>query len=388
MKSQAQNIFRQIFGPDPVLISFSPGRVNIIGEHTDYNEGFVLPAAIDLGIAVAIGPSATGRYEMYASFTDTRVSISTSDIALHKEGWPNYVLGMIDQFRKAGMEVPACNISITSNLPVGSGLSSSAALECAVGYAFQQWQQWEIAPLQLAKMARQAEHTYAGVLCGIMDMFASVMGRAEQVVKLDCRDYSYEYFPLQTPGFSWILLNTNVKHTLASSAYNKRRQQCKQAVEAVNAQNCFGPAYKFASSLRDISRDQLDNARGSMSPQEYQRASFVLAENERVAEACKAMVQQDTLRLGKLLFESHQGLSSQYEVSCAELDFLVEEGRTLPGLAGARMMGGGFGGCTLNLVQTETLNSFINTLSIRYTNQFQLPLTPIPVTVSAGTRLL
>lgn len=381
-KQQIEERYRDVFESAPAHIVRSPGRINIIGEHTDYNEGFVLPTAIDKAIYVGLGKRADDLIRLYAEDFSAYFEISLAAIQPVETGWPNYVLGVVDQLKRRGHTLGGFNMYIDGDVPLGAGLSSSAALECAVGYALNVLFDLAIDRVELAQIGQQAEHTYAGVKCGIMDQFASVMSKAGHVVKLDCRDLSFSYEPLELGDYAILLLNTNVKHSLASSAYNDRRAACEEGVRLVQQ------ALPTVKSLRDVSVEDLEQYVKPVDTDVYTKCRFVVEENERLNSVCTALEAGDLETVGQRMFRAHEGLSKEYEVSCPELDFLVDYVKAFPEVIGARMMGGGFGGCTINLVKKSFQDLLVERLSPIYRDRFGLELTAIKVQPSDGTTSL
>jgi len=361
----------------------SPGRVNIIGEHTDYNEGFVLPAAIDKAVFMAMKPRQDGRISITAHDLGKNYETTVHDLMPDAtRGWANYVIGSAAQMQKLGIEISGFDAVLASTVPMGSGLSSSAALECATVFALNHMHASNIDRLQMVKMAQKAEHEYAGVMCGIMDQFASMMGKKNHVIKLDCKTLDFEYVPLDLKDYKILLLNTNVKHSLASSAYNTRRQECEQAVAWVNEHHAH------VHSLRDVTLAMLDEHVAPKNLLIDQRARFVVEEIERLQSACQLLQAGNLEGLGKKMFETHHGLSVMYEVSCVELDWLVMQVVNKPAVLGSRMMGGGFGGCTINIVEGDAIDSLVEELMPAYERQFGLPLSWYVAEVAEGTSLL
>lgn len=346
---KVSSIFQTQFGSRPRVFA-APGRVNLIGEHTDYNEGFVLPAAIHSSAWLAIGPAETsmGRW-ISADFSST-ADIDFSTITKHPKTWVNYLLGVVDQFMKAGFKVPAFHAVLHSEVPIGAGLSSSAALESAMAVALNTITGAGLQPMELARIAQRAENQFIGLQCGIMDMFASIHGRKHHVMRIDCRDLSHVYFPLELGAYRIVLMDTGVKHSLASSEYNLRRQQCEAGVALIAGK------HTHVRSLRDIDMPLLKSFEGQMDPLVYQRCAFVVAENERVLATCAALQAGDLATVGEYMYASHAGLQHQYKVSCPELDVLVDLVRNDPAVLGSRMMGGGFGGCTISLVHKDAVS--------------------------------
>lgn len=373
--------FLKNFTGEPLVVR-SPGRVNLIGEHTDYNNGFVLPAAIDKAIYVAARRRNDDRIILYSGEFDDRFETTLPEMAPTGKIWPNYILGVADQLIKRNYAIRGFELAIDGDVPIGSGLSSSAAVECATAFALNQLFSLNISKMDLAFIAQKAEHEFAKVLCGIMDQFASVFGKKDHVIKLDCRSLEYEYVPLELHGYRILLLNTNVKHSLGSSEYNTRRQQCEQGVALVKAH------YPQVNSLRDVTLEMLDKYVAPADSLVYQRCKYVVEENSRLLFACDHLKKGDIKALGRKMFESHEGLSKEYEVSCPELDFLVDAVRNRPGVLGARMMGGGFGGCTINLAKEEDLESIIQEVGESYKKNMGKELTAYIAQIEDGTSIL
>jgi galactokinase len=372
--------FQDQFGSRP-LVSRSPGRVNIIGEHTDYNEGFVLPAAINKAVYVAVEKREDDQIILHSIDFKDKFEGRASEIKRSDKHWANYILGVAAQFQKRGYKIEGFNLVIDGDVPLGAGLSSSAAVECATAYALNELFSLGVSKKDLALISQKAEHEFAGVLCGIMDQFASVFGKKDHVIKLDCRSLNYEYVPLKLEGYKILLLNTNVKHSLASSEYNTRRQQCEEGVALVQKH------YPNVKSLRDVSMEMLEqHVKGNDII--YKRCKYVVEENTRLLDGCEDLKQGEIKALGAKMFQSHEGLSKEYEVSCPELDFLVESVRGNPNVLGARMMGGGFGGCTINLVKETAIDSLVTELSARYSKQMNKELTSYIAQIEDGTSAL
>ncbi|MEP2026565.1 MAG: galactokinase [Reichenbachiella sp.] len=357
---EVKRIFIERFGSEPLVIR-APGRINIIGEHTDYNDGFVLPAAIDLAVYLFIQKSDTDRSKLMALNLDESYSFCTQDALVPvKQDWVNFFLGVIDQFQIAGHNIEGFNLMFTSDIPIGSGLSSSAALECGFGQALSELFDLQVDKVELAKMGQAAEHKFAGVKCGIMDQFASCMGRQDHVVKLDCRSLEYEFYPADFKDYELVLFDSNVKHNLADSQYNIRRSQCEEGVKVIQFIN------SSVASLRDATLDDLARAQSEMEEVVYRRCKYVIEENIRVQAVCKALQCGNIEEVGNLLLETHKGLRDDYEVSCKELDTLIEIASARDGHIGGRMMGGGFGGCTINLIEKRKVNDVITEVTKRY----------------------
>ena len=361
----------------------SPGRINIIGDHTDYNAGFVLPASINKGITVSIQKNNHPSHcKIYAKNVDEYFEFNLEDFRPIPSGWPNYIMGVVAELQKLGASLSGFEASFHGNVPIGSGMSSSAALECSFALSLNELFQLNFDRITLVKAAQMAEHHFAGMKCGIMDQFASLMGRAGKVMLLDCRSLDYQFFPIELGQYELLLLNTKVTHSLADSAYNKRRQECEKGVQIIQQ------TYPEVQQLRDVNILMLNECLQNETPLIYERCFHVVTENQRVLDACKALQHNDLPHLGQLLYASHESLSKAYEVSCPELDFLVDYTKHLESVLGARMMGGGFGGCTINLLKKEYANEFIEQISKAYYNQFQIHLEAYPVDIANGASVL
>lgn len=381
MKEAVSDRFKKLFGETPSLYR-SPGRVNLIGEHTDYNEGFVLPAAINKEMVFAIAPSGSSNCRVFAENLEQEVSFSLDDLSKSDKGWANYLIGTAAQFVGKGQKIEGFNLVFGGNIPIGSGLSSSAALECGLAFALNDLNGVGNERLDLALMAQKAEHEYAGVMCGIMDQFASVFGKAESAIRLDCRSLEKAYFPIHIEGYKILLLDTGVKHSLASSEYNTRRQECEEGV------GYFRQTDPSIKSLRDIRLDMLESANRAMAPIVYKRCHYVLKENQRLMEACEALEQDDLNTFGEKMYGSHAGLRDEYEVSCPELDFLVDFTENEPGVLGARMMGGGFGGCTINLTAADAVKDLVKRAGKAYQQKTGIELKAYVMEIVDGSSKL
>jgi galactokinase len=374
--------FEELFDSQPILVR-SPGRINLIGEHTDYNDGFVMPAAIDRQIFAAIDFAEDDHSTLYSSKHNEFFSFHTSDPARVKSPvWANYLLGVVRKFKDQGYSIKPFNCLVDGDVPTGAGLSSSAALECSFAFALNHLNQLKIPRLDLIKIAQWAEHVYAGVKCGIMDQFASMMGSEGKAFVLDCRSLQYRYVPVDLSSCSIVLCDSMVKHSLASTAYNTRREECEAGVKII------GKYYPDIKSLRDATLAMVEELRSEFPGKVYDRCKYVVQENERVVAASKDLEQGDLVSFGKRMYDSHHGLSTMYEVSCPELDFLVEEAAKTGMAFGARMMGGGFGGCTINLVTRESVKDFVEKISQAYLKTFNVSPNVYIVSLSNGTSLI
>ena len=361
----------------------SPGRINLIGEHTDYNGGFVFPGAVDCGIMAEMRPNGTEDVVMaYAIDLKDRVDFKLSDPNGPKTSWARYIYGIAKEMQKLGVPVKGFNIAFAGDVPLGAGMSSSAAMEscfaCGLNDLFgdNKVSKWDMV------LAGQAtEHNYCGVNCGIMDQFASVFGQKGKLMRLDCRSREFEYFPFDPQGYKLVLINSCVKHELAGSPYNDRRNSCENVVKHIAAKH---PEAKF-ETLRDCTWEQLEEVRAEVGEEDYKRAHFVLGEKDRVLAVCDALNAGDYETVGKKMYETHDGLSKEYEVSCEELDYLNDIAREC-GVTGSRIMGGGFGGCTINLVKDELYDEFIKTVKAKYTEKFNVEPKVIDVVIGDGSR--
>ena len=376
-----KKIFIEKFNNEPLLVR-SPGRINIIGEHTDYNQGFVLPGAIDKAIYIAISKRNDDIVSLYAADFKEEYNCSIADINPSKKSWPNYILGIVDQLKKNNKNITGFNAVVDGNIPLGAGLSSSAAVECATVFALNELFELQLDKMQMVKMAQSAEHDFAGVNVGIMDMFASMFGKKNHVIKLDCRSLDYEYIPFELKNIKIVLLNSNVKHSLASTEYNTRRKECEQGVAWMHAK------YPEVKSLRDATIEMLDEIVLIKDELVYKRCRFIIEEKQRLLDACEDLKRNDVIALGKKMFATHEGLSKDYEVSCKECDFLVDAVKQNKNVYGARMMGGGFGGCTINLVKNDAVDKLIEDISQRYEKEMHLPLTAYVAEIDNGTSLV
>ena len=378
--NEVKSSFEQRFGVEPIVIK-APGRINLIGEHTDYNNGFVLPAAVDQAIYLAVAKSGSSESMLVSLDMDQTYEFSINDFQPTKEKpWANYLMGVLAEIQKSGREVSGFNIVFSGDVPQGSGMSSSAALECGTCFALNELFELSIPKVEMVKMSQKAEHNYAGVMCGIMDQFASMMGSADHALLLDCESLEYRHFPIELTDHIIVLCNSNVSHNLADSEYNIRRKQCEEGVSLLQK---YFPEVK---SLRDVSLEQLNAHQSELSDVVYKRCKYVIEENERVMSMTKAMEAGEIDSLGEILTIAQEGMRSEYEISCPEIDFMAGFANNREDVVGARMMGGGFGGCTINLVNKGSEDQFISELNAAYKEQFNKEITPIKVVISDGVK--
>ncbi|HEX9511576.1 MAG TPA: galactokinase [Puia sp.] len=373
--------FKSSFGTDPLVVR-SPGRVNLLGEHTDYNNGFVLPAAINKAIYMAVSRRDDHLIHIISQDLDLSYMGDTRQVKPSSLHWPDYILGVVQQLQGLGHVIGGFNCVFGGDIPLGAGMSSSAALECATAFALNELFGLGVDPLTMVKLAQKAENEFVGVQCGIMDQFASMFGRRNHVIRLDCQSLDYEYVPFNTEGIRIVLLDTNVKHSLASSEYNTRRQQCEAGVKLIQAHEAG------VKSLRDATPAMLEQYVAPADALVYQRCRYVVEENLRLLAASTDLRQGDIVRFGRKMFATHEGLSKLYEVSCPELDFLVEFVKDNPGVIGARMMGGGFGGCTINLVKEEAIEALVAQATPAYAKAMNKELKVYIGQIENGTSLL
>ncbi|MDX1637055.1 MAG: galactokinase [Balneolaceae bacterium] len=374
--------FSNRFATDFTLVT-SPGRVNLIGEHTDYNDGFVLPAAIDKVIAVAISANNDNAINMEAVDKQETHEFNLDDpFSKTGKGWPDYILGVVVELQQAGYEVGGFNCVFGGNIPIGAGLSSSAALEGGIITGLAEIYNLEIPKRERALLAQKAENEFVGVQCGIMDQFVNIHGKDGHALKLDCRSLEYELYPFKQDDVQIVLCDTQIRRELAGSEYNVRRRQCEEGVEILSRYD------ESIDSLRDVPLEMLNAHKDEMDPVIYKRCRYVIEENTRVEQACHHLEEGDIDAFGQRMYESHHGLSTMYEVSCRELDLLVDEARDIDGVVGARMMGGGFGGCTINLVRKRALESFSKQISERYQNEMETQISIYSTSIGDGARAM
>lgn len=379
--NKTTSYFKETFGSEPSKIVLSPGRINIIGEHIDYNDGYVLPAAIDKIICFAFEKNNTNTSRIIALDLNDEFEIDvTAEVKLDDNDWTNYIRGVINQLKINGFQFEGVNCVFSSNIPVGSGLSSSAALECGFLFGMNDLFNLNIKPIDIALLGQKAEH-WVGIKCGIMDQFSSVMGLENKVIKIDCRTLEYTYHDANFSDYSLILFDSNVKHSLMTSAYNERRQQCEEGIAIVKAN------FPEIKSFRDCTEQTIIDLKDKMSHNVFRRSLFVVKEINRVIQACDALDNGKIELLGELMFATHEGLSKDYEVSCEELDLLVDLAKEETAVIGSRLMGGGFGGCTINLVKKGQEQQIKDKFSKLYTEAFGIELKIYDVKISNGTSL-
>ncbi len=361
----------------------APGRINIIGEHTDYNDGFVLPAAIDKKLTVHMHRNGTNSAaNIHDRKRQKTFSFDLQNFSPREKGWHNYIMGVVHEMQKMGAEIQGFDAEFEGNVPIGGGMSSSAALECSFAFALNELFDLGLGQWQLIKASQMAEHNFVGIKCGIMDQFASIMGRKDQVMLLDCRSLEYKYFPIELGNYQLLLLNTNVSHSLASSEYNTRRSECEEGVAILKNKQ------PGITNLRDVTLEQVIANKGKMPEHIFRRCHHVVSENKRVLDATQALLDGNFAGLGELMYQSHFSLQNDYEVSCPELDFLVQETLSKDYVPGGRMMGGGFGGCTINVVEKSKAGEYVEQVSESYRNRFGIDLTPYEVSIEDGAKAI
>jgi galactokinase len=381
MITKVSSVFRQKFG-EPDHIVRSPGRINLIGEHTDYNMGFVLPASIDRAIYMAIQERNDNRIHLVATDLEEEYECTMTDLQRSSQRWPDYILGVVDQLQKKGISLRGFNAVLTGDVPLGAGLSSSAAVECATVFALDTLFSLGLDKKTMVQIAQKAENEFAGVQCGIMDQFASMFGQEGKLVRLDCRSLEYEYMPFPSNEVDIVLLDTGVKHALASSEYNLRRQECEEGVRIISR------SHPSVQSLRDVSIQMVDESLSQGDPVVYSRCRYVVEEIHRLLAACHDLEKDNLAAFGHKMFDTHAGLSRLYEVSCPEADALVGMASKHKEVLGARMMGGGFGGCTINLVLKGHAQKIIGEISPLYEDRFKRELVSYTVAIDKGTSLV
>lgn len=374
MKEKIQNEFKSRFGENGILF-VAPGRFNLIGEHTDYNGGFVFPGAIDKFIMAEIKPNGTDKVRVYSIDIDEYVEFGLNEEDAPQQQWARYIFGVCREIIKRGGKVEGFDAVFAGNVPLGAGLSSSAALESCFANALNElFNDNRFPKMELAKIGQSTEHNYCGVNCGIMDQFASVHGKKDNLMRLDCRSGEFEYFPFKLDGYKLVLVDSRVKHELVDSPYNKRRESCERVAKTLGVE-----------TLRDADMAMLNAAKDKISEEDYKRAEYVIEEKQRVLDVCDALVKGDYETVGRCMYGTHEGMSKLYEVSCEELDYLNDVAKEC-GVTGSRIMGGGFGGCTVNLVKDDKYDNFIATVTKKFEEKYGHEPKIYPVIVSDGAR--
>ncbi|MDE6117357.1 MAG: galactokinase [Duncaniella sp.] len=374
LKEKVTTAFAYHFGGEGTLYA-SAGRINLIGEHTDYNGGFVFPGAIDKVILADIRPNGTDTVNVYSIDIDEEAHFGLNEEDAPSQQWARYIFGVCRETLKRGGVVKGFDATFAGNVPLGAGLSSSAALESCFAFALNDlFNGNTIDKFELAKIGQSTEHNYCGVNCGIMDQFASVFGKKDNLMRLDCRSLEFEYFPFKIDGYRLVLVDSVVKHELVDSPYNKRRQSCENVAKRLGIE-----------TLRDADIDMLNAIKADISAEDYMRAKFVIEEKERVLDVCDALNRGDVQTVGRLMYETHRGLSEDYEVSCEELDYLNDIAKEC-GVTGSRIMGGGFGGCTINLVPDALYDKFIETAKEKFNAKYGHEPKIYDVVISDGAR--
>lgn len=371
--------FKDEFGSDPIVVR-APGRINLIGEHTDYNEGFVMPAAVGQSIWFAIDRSASAdRCTLISLDYNSVYHFRLSELKPLPGGtWHNYLLGVISEIQKTGRKVSGFNLVFSGDIPRGAGMSSSAALECGGCFALNELFDLQMTSIEMIKISQMAEHNYVGVKCGIMDQFASMMGKEGAALLLDCRSLDFNYVPVLQEAYSIVLCNSNVEHNLANSEYNIRRLQCEEGLKKLQFR------FEWIKSLRDAKLSHLGEIKSEMDPTIYQRCKYVVEENQRVIAFADALGKNNLTDIGNILRRAQQGMKDEYEITCPEIDFLADFANSYEGVMGSRMMGGGFGGCTINFVRKDVVTQFINDVGEAYFNRFNLTASPILIELKDG----
>lgn len=372
MKDKLRTAFIERFSSNPIFYA-SAGRINLIGEHTDYNGGFVFPGAIDKYIMTAININGTDKVRLYSVDMNQYTEFGLREEDKPAEQWACYVFGVCREILKRGFEVKGFDAVFAGNVPLGAGLSSSAALESCFAYALNDlFNDNKISIFELALIGQSTEHNYCGVNCGIMDQFASVFGKKDCLMRLDCRSLEFKYFPFKPVGYKLVLVNSQVKHELVDSPYNKRRESCERVAKTLGVE-----------TLRDADMSMLEAAKNQISDEDYKRAVYVIGEKQRVLDVCEALEKGDYETVGQRMYETHHGLSKDYEVSCEELDFLNDVAKEC-GVTGSRIMGGGFGGCTINLVKEQLYDTFVQTAKTKFNEKYGIEPIIIDVVISDG----
>ncbi|WP_297900920.1 galactokinase [uncultured Parabacteroides sp.] len=380
MQQEIRTKFKELFNTEGSLYT-SPGRINLIGEHTDYNGGFVFPGAVDKGMIAEIKPNGTGKVRAFSIDLNDYTEFGLTEEDAPSASWARYIFGVCREIIKRGGAIQGFDTVFAGDVPLGAGMSSSAALESTYAFALNDLFSLNIDKFELAKIGQATEHNYCGVNCGIMDQFASVFGKAGSLIRLDCRSLEYKYYPFNPVGYKLVLLDSVVKHELASSAYNKRRKSCENVVAAIRRNH---PEVEF---LRDATMEMLNEVKADVSAEDYMRAEYVIEEIQRVLDVCAALEKGDYETVGEKMYGTHHGMSKLYEVSCEELDFLNDIAKEC-GVTGSRVMGGGFGGCTINLVKDELYDQFVKKAFSAYKEKFGREPKLYNVVISDGAHKL
>ena len=378
MQEKIRAKFQELFNTTGSLYA-SPGRINLIGEHTDYNNGFVFPGAVDKGMIAEIKLNGTDKVRAFALDLNDYAEFGLNEEDAPEASWARYIFGVCREVIKRGGKIAGFDTVFAGDVPLGAGMSSSAALESTYAFALNDMFDLGIEKYELAKIGQATEHNYCGVKCGIMDQFASVFGRDGSLIRLDCRSGEYQYFPWHPKGYRLVLVNSCVKHELAGSPYNERRLQCEHVAEVIKQ------THPEVESLRDASMEMLEEVKSQITADEYKRARYVIGEVVRVLTVCDALEKDDYETVGKMMYETHYGLSKEYEVSCEELDFLKDEAKKC-GVTGSRIMGGGFGGCTINLVKDELYDPLVKEVVPAFTEKYGHEPKIYDVVIGAASR--
>ncbi len=373
--------FRELYKETPLLVR-SPGRVNLIGEHTDYNNGFVLPAAIDKAVYFAINKREDEKCFLYAADLEDYFEFGISNLLFSNKIWPNYLMGVVDQLNKMGKKINGFNCVFGGDIPIGAGLSSSAAIEAGLAFSLNHIFDLNIDKLSLVKLSQKAENEFVGVKCGIMDQYINIFGKKSNVLQIDCESLNYKYYPFEFENISIVLFDTCVSHSLASSEYNQRRNECNIGVETIKKD------YPEINSLRDVSIKLINEYKNKLSDVVFRRCKYAVEENERLLNACTALTKNDLVEFGNFMYETHVGLKNDYEVSCKELDYLVELTKDIQSVYGARMMGGGFGGCTINLIENDSVDKVSEIVKKSYADKFGFEPKVYCTKINNGTEII
>ena len=375
-KSEVASAFKEKFKEEPRLY-YSPGRINLIGEHVDYNDGYVMPGAIDKGIFFAVAINNSGIINCYSCDFNESISVPLKEVR-QMDSWKNYVLGVVKEFQKLNLDIKGFNCAFGGNIPIGGGMSSSAALEGGISFSLNELCNFKMSRKELALLGQRAEHNYPEVNCGIMDQYANMMGKEDTVLLLDCRNVTHEDIPLHINGYDIILINTKVHHSLAGSAYNERRKEGEKGLSILKKE-------LHINSFRDVDEiAKLSPFKNEMGEKVFNRCTFIIEEIQRTKQAANLLKSNDIEGFGKLMFQTHDGLKNLYEVSCKELDFLVDAARQNKQVIGSRLMGGGFGGCTINIVKSESASSFVEKIISDYKKQFGIQAESYKVKIVDG----